>query len=219
MAGSCYRSPRGKMLMFGSSTEATSGKRRRNVPPDASNLCVSQSSDALPAIVAGCQQGDRTAQEGLYHACRERVWRVAVRMVGAQDAADVTQQVFLQAFRTIGQFQGQSRIETWLYRLTVNECLQLMRRNRQRRTAALEWEPVDRAASRRGDEDREALDWALARLDPQLRSIFILKEIEELSYREIAEAVQIPEGTVGSRLNRARGELKLLLAGIGCQTK
>lgn len=139
-------------------------------------------------------------------------------MVGRQEADDITQQVFLQAFRSIGQFQGQSRIETWLYRLTVNECLQFVRRNRRWRFASLEWEPTDRANRRDESEHREVLDQALERLDPELRSVFVLKEVEQLSYREIAEAVEIPEGTVGSRLNRARRELQQHLANIGYQS-
>lgn len=189
---------------------------------DASNLRDDQScdasDDALAAVVAGCQQGDRSAQRELYDACHQRVYRVATGMVGRQEADDITQQVFLKAFRSIGQFQGQSRIETWLYRLTVNECLQFVRRNRRWKFAALDREPMERTRRRESTEQREELDWALARLDSELRSIFVLKEIEELSYRDIAEALQIPEGTVGSRLNRARRELKTHLSSIGYET-
>ncbi len=77
---------------------------------------------------------------------------------------------------------------------------------------------MERTRRRESTEQREELDWALARLDSELRSIFVLKEIEELSYRDIAEALQIPEGTVGSRLNRARRELKTHLSSIGYET-
>lgn len=209
------------------SSQETGPYWRRNVSLDASNTGENEPRDAedaaddegvLAAIVAGCRQGDRAAQRGLYDVCQDRVYRVAVRMVGRQEADDITQQVFLQAFRSIGQFQGQSRIETWLYRLTVNECLQFVRRNRRWRFASLEWEPTDGSNRREEREQRELLDEALARLDPELRSIFVLKEVEQLSYREIAEAVQIPEGTVGSRLNRARRELQQHLSSIGFQS-
>lgn len=194
-------------------------KPRRIADLNASNLssddlCESPSV-ALSAIVAACQRGERTAQRRLYELCHQRVHRVAVRMVGIQEAADVTQQVFLQAFRSIGQFSGRSRVETWLYRLTVNESLQFLRRNRRWQFAGLDWEPMDPSHHGGDAERREVLEQALARLEPDLRMIFVLREVEELSYHDIAEALQIPEGTVGSRLNRARRELKQLLSDFG----
>ena len=113
-------------------------------------------------------------------------------MVGVQDAADVTQQVFLQAFRLIGQFGGRSRFETWLYRLAVNESLQHLRRNRRWRHRSLDWEPMDEAQHADDADRKEQLERALAQIDPELRSIFLLREVEGLSYREIAEALQVP---------------------------
>jgi RNA polymerase sigma-70 factor (ECF subfamily) len=196
-----------------------SDSSRRNMDFSASNagrgeICRTDS-DSLAAVVAACQSGDRAAHRQLYDACHQSVFRLAVRMVGLQDAADVTQQVFLQAFRSIGQFHGRSSFETWLYRLAVNESLQHLRRNRRWRHRALDWEPMDE--SQQGDDaDRnELLEQALARIEPELRSIFVLREVDRLSYREIAEALQIPEGTVGSRLNRARRELKQHLSDLG----
>jgi RNA polymerase sigma-70 factor (ECF subfamily) len=139
---------------------------------------------------------------------------LAVRMVGLQDAADVTQQVFLQAFRSLKQFNGRSRFETWLYRLAINESLQHLRRNRRWRYHALDWEPMDDSHDEENSERRDLLEQALARIDPELRSIFLLRESECLSYRDIAEALEIPEGTVGSRLNRARRELRQILSDV-----
>lgn len=171
--------------------------------------------DSLPVVVMACQNGDRAAPRQLYDSCHQIVFRLVVRMVGLQDAADVTQQVFLQAFRSINQFKGQSRFETWLYRLAVNESLQHLRRNRRWRHHALDWEPMDETHHGDNVERKELLEHALARIDPELRSIFLLREVEGLSYRDIAEALQIPEGTVGSRLNRARRELKQHLSDLG----
>ena len=193
---------------------------RRNTPLPASNLEREETQrlngDSLAAVVSACQHGDRAAQRQLYDACHQSMFRLAVRMVGLQDAADVTQQVFLQAFRSIGQFHGRSRFETWLYRLAVNESLQYLRRNRRWRHRHLDWEPMDQ--SHHDDADRrELFEQALARIDPELRSIFVLREVERLSYREIAEALQIPEGTVGSRLNRARRELRQHLSDLGLE--
>jgi RNA polymerase sigma-70 factor (ECF subfamily) len=170
---------------------------------------------SLAAVVSACRKGDCAAHRQLYDSCHQSVFRLAVRMVGLQDAADVTQQVFLQAFRSIGQFNGRSRFETWLYRLAVNESLQHLRRDRRWRYHALDWEPMDESYHGEDADRKELLERALARIDPELRSIFLLREVEGLSYQDIAEALEIPQGTVGSRLNRARRELKQHLSDLG----
>jgi len=192
---------------------------RRNPRSPASNSLSETTTptdgDPLAEVVSACQNGEPAAHRQLYDACHQNVFRLTVRMVGLQDAADVTQQVFLQAFRSIGRFNGRSRFETWLYRLAVNESLQHLRRNRRWRHQALDWEPMDESPQRENIERKEVLEQALARIDPDLRWIFLLREIESLSYRDIAETLQIPEGTVGSRLNRARRELKQHLKKLG----
>lgn len=167
-------------------------------------------------LLAGCRAGDRLSQHRLYELSHRRVYRISVRIVGVQDAADVTQQVFLQVFRKIDQFQGDSKFETWLYRLSVNESLQYLRRGRRWEFQTLAYEPMDhhQSATDRNDQ-QELLEQALSKIEPELRSIFVLKEVEELSYREIAEILDIPEGTVGSRLNRARRELQQHLIDLG----
>lgn len=172
--------------------------------------------DTLAQLVPACQQGDRHAQRQLYEQCRERVFRLVNRMVGTQEAPDLVQQVFLQTFRMIGQFSGRSRFETWLYRLAVNECLQFLRQSSRKSCAELGHEPADRSpAHTLRVQHRDLLDQGLQRLDPELRCIFLLREVEGLAYREIAEALEISEGTVASRLNRARVELKERLVELG----
>lgn len=166
-------------------------------------------------IVKACHNGDRAAHRQLYDSCHQSVFRLAVRMVGPEDAADVTQQVFLKAYCSMGQFNGRSRFETWLYRLAVNESLQHLRRSRRWRHQQLDWEPMDESQPGENAEREELLEQALARISPELRSIFLLREVEGLSYQDIAQALQIPEGTVGSRLNRARRELKQHLSDLG----
>ncbi len=170
----------------------------------------------LAEILASCRNGERDAQRRLYELCHHQVYRVAVRMVGLQDAPDVTQQVFMQVFRKVDQFTGQSKFETWLYRVSVNEALQHLRKRSRRESQPLTHEPIShhRSEQERG-EAKELLDRALARLEPELRSIFVLREVEGLSYGEIAAAAEIPEGTVGSRLNRARRELRQYLTELG----
>ena len=176
--------------------------------------------ESTPAVDAdvldGCRAGQRAAQQRLYELCHSLVYRLMVRMVGLQDAADLTQQVFLQLFRKIGQFAGNSKFETWLYRLSVNEALQHLRKGHRWKHQTLNHEPMSQYASdTERDEHKELLEQALSRVEPELRSIFVLREVEGLSYRDIAEAVEIPEGTVGSRLNRVRHELQQHLTDLG----
>lgn len=166
--------------------------------------------------VEACQRGDPVAQRRLYEASHRNVYRLMVRMVGLQDAADLTQQVFLQVFRRIGQFSGQAQIGTWIYRVAVNEALQHFRRSKCSRVLTLTQEPMDVSPDSFANvDDKELLEHALARLEPELRSAYLVREVEGLTYSEIAEALEIPEGTVGSRLNRARRELKQHLLELG----
>jgi RNA polymerase sigma-70 factor (ECF subfamily) len=167
-------------------------------------------------LVAACQEGDRYAQQQLFNESHAKVYRLMVRMVGLQDASDVTQQVYLQVYRKIDQFAGRSRLGTWIYRVAVNEALQHLRSKTRTSTQTLEYEPVDHAPSHENSSDlAEVLEAAIADLDPQLRSIFLLREVEELPYNAIADVLDIPEGTVGSRLNRARRELQQRLVQLG----
>ena len=174
--------------------------------------------DAEPSddLVAASLRGSREAQQRLYECCHERVYRLLVRMVGLNDADDILQQVFLQVFRSLSQFNGRSRFETWLYRVSVNESLQHLRKQQRRRWVSLESDCMDRHTDQEHDfENKELMELALARLDPELRSLFLLREMEKLSYAEIAAAVQIPEGTVASRLSRARQLLRQYLVEMG----
>lgn len=172
--------------------------------------------EPLDDLVVACRRGSREAQQRLYECCHQRVYRLLVRMVGLNDADDLLQQVFLQVFRTLSQFSGQSRFETWLYRVSVNESLQHLRKQRRRRCVSLESDFMDRQPDQERDFDhKELMERALARLEPELRSLFLLREVEKQSYAEIAAALQIPEGTVASRLSRARQLLKQYLVELG----
>jgi RNA polymerase sigma-70 factor (ECF subfamily) len=167
-------------------------------------------------VLAGCRTGDRGAQQRLYELCHRQVYGLMVRMVGVQDAADVTQQVFLQLFRKIDSYAGHSKFNTWLYRLATNEALQHLRKGKRWKFQPLAREPMSHHTSTiERNEQKELLDEALSRLDPELRLIFVLREVEGLSYREVAESMDIPEGTVGSRMNRARRQLQQLLIDLG----
>ena len=188
----------------------------------SSNTVVSaRREDALPAdplasLVKGCQRCETSAQRELVLRTKDRVYRALVRLVGVQDAEDVAQQVYLQVFRQMARFHGDSLFSTWLYRVTVNEAMQHLRRGRKRSFAILNWEPQDREANRcQSLETRELLDRALAEIEPELRSIFVLREVEGLSYEAIGVAVGIPLGTVASRLSRARHDLQERLRSLG----
>jgi RNA polymerase sigma-70 factor (ECF subfamily) len=145
----------------------------------------------------------------------ERVQRLCLRLLGRRaDAEDATQEVFLKLFERARSFDGRARFSTWLHRLTVNLCLHRMERERLRLARALPEDGralVDPSASPletlSRTEARETLERLLTRLSPEHRAVLVLRELEELSYQEIAAALAVPEGTVMSRLSRARGEL------------
>lgn len=170
----------------------------------------------LQAVIAGCQRNERDSQRRLYEAYRDRVYRTAFQLVGGDDADDVGQQAFIRTFRTIRQFQGASRFETWLFRLVVNECLQFLRSKRRRPATSLAIEPPERGASPVEQlADQELINAALARLEPDLRTLIVLREVEQFSYEEIAATMELSAGTVASRLHRARQELKDALVRLG----
>jgi len=176
----------------------------------------SSRSDLPSDLVARCRRREPRAQSELVVRTQDRVYRTLVRLVGAQEAEDVAQQVYLQVFRQIHQFSGDSTFGTWLYRVTVNEALQHLRRSRRHRFAFLNWEPKAREPDRGQQSDvRELLDRALAAIEPDLRCIFVLREVENLSYEEIGAVLRIPMGTVASRLSRARHDLQVRLRSLG----
>lgn len=167
-------------------------------------------------LLKGCCAGERSAQKRLYDSCIGQVYRLMVRLVGTQDAEDLTQQVFMQVFRKLEQFAGDSQFETWLYRLAMNEAFQFLRKERRWKFQPLVVDPMSpRPPEHDAHDYKDLMEQALLRIDPELRSVFVLKEMEKLSYQEIAKAMSIPEGTVGSRLNRARRELQRHLTDLG----
>jgi RNA polymerase sigma-70 factor (ECF subfamily) len=183
---------------------------------DATPIAAAAEESAVAEVVAGCQAGSRESRRLLYELFHGSMYRLLARMVGEHEAPDLVQDAFLQVYAKVGQFAGQARFTTWLYRLATNVALQHLRKMRRQRHAPLDTDPEDlQATDGQAGEHRELLQTALQRIDPQLRAIFLLRELEGQSYRDIAQALEIPEGTVGSRLNRARRELKEHLAALG----
>jgi RNA polymerase sigma-70 factor (ECF subfamily) len=169
---------------------------------------------SVDAIVASCRKGDGVAQRALYERFSSRVHGLAVRLVGQAEAADLTQEIFLRVFAGLGSFQGTACFSTWLYRVAINECL---RHRRAARPAphSLEFEPLSREIEPgQRLEESEALERVLQRLDPSLRAVFLLRHVENLDYKQISAALDIPISTAATRLGRARAELQRLLQGV-----
>ena len=175
-------------------------------------------------LVERCLSGDSTGWEDLVRAHTRRVYAICFRFTGSDpEAQDLTQEVFLRVFRSLKSFRtGEGSFRVWLARLTRNLLIDHYRRTRgERATDSIEDElPMleeKTAMSARTDglvagrETSELLQSALAKLSPELRETVILRDLEEMEYREIAQTLNVPEGTVKSRLNRGRAELARIL--------
>jgi RNA polymerase sigma-70 factor (ECF subfamily) len=139
---------------------------------------------------------------------------LVTRIVGPNDAEDLFENVFLMLFSKLETFRGESQFETWVHRLAVNDALQHLRRQRRRPVRPLDNSIPDPAAPP-SRKITDLVERAIAALDVELRIILELKEVSQMPYSQIAKIVGIPEGTVGSRLNRARRELKQHLIALG----
>ena len=165
------------------------------------------------ALVHACQGLDRDAQRELYELHVDCIYRLAFRITrNEQDAFDVTQQTFIRAFEHISSFDQRSTIRTWLYRIGTNEALQLVRRRgtERRHLSVLEHGLRDSAPA--SGTDHLDLEEAMLRLSDDHHAILMLRYKEGLDYQEIATVLEVNAGTVASRLNRARGDLRRLLA-------
>lgn len=165
-------------------------------------------------LVARCKRGDRDAQRALYEQTSEAVFRLLARMTRSTETAeDLAQETYLKAFSAIRTFNERSAVQTWLYRIAVNEALQWLRR---KRPATLDPEVISVRADPRNNGEAAAtrldVEGALDALDPMDRAILLLRYQEGLDYRAIAEIAGIAMGTVASRLSRARNRLRELLS-------
>lgn len=170
------------------------------------------------ALVEAARGGDRDAFGDLVSRYQDRLFNTMVRIAGDRDdAADAVQDAFVQAYVKLDAFRGESQFFTWLYRIAMNVALTRRRRRRpaQSLDAAKEAagdEPIDDAQSPddrlQADERAEQVHSALAELGDQHRKILVLREMEGCSYEAIAEILELPVGTVRSRLFRARLQLR-----------
>ena len=181
--------------------------------------------DPDSSLVSRCLRGDDTAWEELVRQHTRKVYALCYRFTGSgSEAQDLTQEVFLRGFRTLRTFRSaEGSFATWLARVTRNLLIDHYRRSRQERvTDSIEeqlpmLEEAGATAAARPDtvlagrEASEILQATLQKLSPDLREAVILRDLQEMEYREIAGVLEIPEGTVKSRINRGRAELARLL--------
>lgn len=171
-------------------------------------------------LLQRAKKGEMAAFESLVTAYERRVYSLALRSTGSEaDAADITQEVFLRAYRSLDTFRGESGFSTWLYRITVNLCVDLARKNNP--AESLDDEQALEAPETRGayqpetalanSELRRELDAALSLVSEEHRKIVILRDVAGMSYADIAAALELEEGTVKSRLARARAALRKIL--------
>jgi RNA polymerase sigma-70 factor (ECF subfamily) len=179
--------------------------------------------DADSQLVERCLAGDEGAWEELVQTHTRRVYAICFRFTNRENQAqDLTQDVFLRVFKTLGSFRaGEGSFTVWLTRLTRNLLIDHYRRSKlERATDSIEDQlPILEQTALHGRTDglvasreaSECLQAALQKLSPELREAVILRDLEELEYREIAKILNVPEGTVKSRLNRGRAELARVL--------
>ena len=170
-------------------------------------------------LVARARRGDESAFEALVTENEKRIYNLCWRLTGNQeDAAELTQEAFLNAWRGLGKFQGESSFATWLYRLTSNAAIDFLRRDKRNVTGpsldddetftqAPDPAPSPHSRAEQG-ELREALAAGLATLTPEHRQVLLLRELQGMSYEEIARALDLDLGTVKSRIARAREKLR-----------
>lgn len=181
-------------------------------------------------LVKRARAGDGAAFETLVLTYQQRVYNLALRMTGdPDDAFDLSQEAFLKVWKGLDSFHFESSFSTWLYRLTANACLDHLRAKKRRQTVSLtvqdeggeekQLEITDPAPTPEqallAAEDRRLLARALDALDPEARTILTMRVINGMRYEQIAEVLEVREGTVKSRLSRAREKLRKKLVQIG----
>lgn len=186
--------------------------------------------DEEAALLEGLRQGDESAYEALIARYEHPVYSLVCRLADdASEAPDMVQEVFVKIFRNVASFRGDSSLKTWIYRIAVNQARNHRRwfSRHRRQEVGLEPEPGDTQGYQDWLEDpgpspfeltfdretQELVEVALKEIAPAFRSALILREIDGLSYEQIAEVLEISLGTVKSRILRGRNALKKNLAG------
>ncbi len=181
-------------------------------------------------LISQVRDGDHTAFEKLVLENQKKVYNLALRMVGnEEDAFDMSQEAFIKAYNSIVFFRGDSKFSVWLYRLTTNVCLDFLRSEGRKSHSSLSYIgdeneekeleiPDERFSPETLSEKkelREAVNRGLDNLPKDYKAVLLLREIEGLSYEEIAETLSLEVGTVKSRIFRARKRLCTILTADG----
>ena len=181
-------------------------------------------------LIRQAAAGDHNAFAALLAAYQKPVYNLALRMTGSpDDALDLSQEAFLRAWRGLSSYRFDASFSTWLYRLAGNVCIDFLRRRKKQNTIPLYYTdeedeeqelPLPHPAPNTEDQallhlEQNQISEAMAKLEPEYRQALILRVIDGLSYAEIAAAMDIPEGTVKSRIARAREKMRRLLKKTG----
>lgn len=181
-------------------------------------------------LVTRAKQGDQSAFEQLVRDNEKRIYNLTLRMVSdPEDALDLSQEAFLNAWKGLASFKGDSAFSTWLYRLASNACLDFLRSKKRRQDTTgspLSLDDEDAPPPPSDDSSRpdlqlerkersQALHRGLDALPPHHRQILVMRELSGLSYQEISQVLDLDLGTVKSRLTRARTALKKILSEDG----
>lgn len=168
-------------------------------------------------------RGDHVAYAELVRRYQDRLFNSVYRVTGqAEDAEDIVQETFVKAYRALTRYQGSAQFFTWIYRIALNGAISHKRRRRP--AVSLDSEPLlsaaeppDESFGHRPDaailrqEDEAVLQAGLNQLNPEFRAALVARDIDGLKYEEIAEVLDVPVGTVRSRIHRARLELRAAL--------
>jgi RNA polymerase sigma-70 factor (ECF subfamily) len=181
-------------------------------------------------IVERALTGDAEAFSEIVRRWERRIFALAYGILGREeDARDATQETFLAAFRSLRGFRGEAKVSSWLHRIAVNQCITRQRRAKVRNEAALEDEqeknaakfsaPVSFSPARKVESRQitEAVRCAVNSLPIDLRQVVVMKEFEELTFREIADTLDLPLSTVKSRLYTAMKQLQMRLQKFGSE--
>ncbi len=180
-------------------------------------------------LIERLQSRDERAFLELIQTYQLRVYKLVFRMLGRSDEAeDMAQEVFVQVFKAVGTFRGDSKLSTWIYRIAVNLCKNRMKYLSRRKAEAQDsYENTDDRADHTGARGvtsgelarpdqlvegyqmERLVESALLEMDPDFREILVLRDVEDLSYEELSHITGLPDGTVKSRLHRARAMLKV----------
>ena len=179
-------------------------------------------------IVERALSGEAEAFGEIVRRWERRIYALACGMLdSSEDARDATQETFLSAFRNLRGFRGEAKVSSWLHRIAVNQCITRQRRAKVRKESALEDEaevggasyttPVSLSPARAAEsrQRREIVRRAVQALPAELRQVVVMKEFEELTFQEIADALGLPPSTVKSRLYTALRQLQLRLRSVG----